>query len=171
MNLGTAFSRAARTRRGITGLLVGAAAVGLGIYAAFAGQPARAGDGSAPGLAVTAAAAARLSLIASSFARENGDARPAWIDVVTTTRGKALESATPGDTEPSGNGTTVYLITMKGRFTGYDASPPAGARLPTGTYLSLVVNARTFMITDWGLSPHAPSVAPASLGPVRYLKT
>jgi hypothetical protein len=171
MRLGTAFSRAARTRRGIAGLLVGAAAVGLGIYAAFAGQPAQAGDGSAPGLAVTAAAATRLNSIAAGFARENGDARPAWIDAVTTTHGKALESATPGDTEPLGNRTTVYLITMKGHFTGYGASVPAGARLPTGTYLSIVVNARTFMVTDWGLSPHAPPVAPASLGPVRYLKT
>jgi hypothetical protein len=171
MNVGTAFSRAARTRRGVAGLLVGAAAVGLGIYAAFAGPPAQAGDGSTPGLAVTSAVAARLSLIAASFARQNGDARPAWINAVTTTHGKALESATPGDTEPAGNGTTVYLITMKGRFTGSDASVPAGARLPTGTYLSIVINARTFMITDWGLSPHAPAVAPASLGPVRYLKT
>lgn len=171
MNVGNAFSRAARTRRGIAGLVVGAAAVGLGIYSAFAGQPAQAGDGSAPGLAVTSSAAARLGLIAVGFARANGDARPAWIDVVTTTRAKALESATPGDTEPSGNGTTVYLITMKGRFTGYDASVPAGARLPAGTYLSIIVNARTFMITDWGLSPHAPPVAPASLGPVRYLKS
>jgi hypothetical protein len=164
------FSRAARTRRGIAGLLVGLAAVGLGMYAAFAGQPAQAGEGPAPGLAITSGAAVRLDAIAMAAARGNGDARPAWIEVVITTHGKALESATPGDTEPSGNGTTVYLITMKGRFTGYDASVPSGARLPTGTYISLVVNARTFAVTDSGLSQHAPPVAPASLGPVRLLK-
>jgi hypothetical protein len=170
MTLGMVFGRAARTRRGIAGLLVGSAAVGLGIYAAFAGQPAQAGDGSAPGLAITSAAAARLDAIARTVARDNGDARPSWIEAVITTHGKALESATPGDTEPSGNQATVYLITMKGHFTGYDASVPPGARLPTGTYISLVVMAKTFAVTDSGLSPHAPPVAPASLGPVRFLK-
>jgi hypothetical protein len=170
MTVGTVFSRAARTRRGIAGLLVGSGAVGLGIYAAFAGQPAQAGDGSAPGLAITPKAAARLDAIALAAARASGDSRPSWIEAVITTHGKALESATPGDTEPTGNSVTVYLITMRGHFTAYDASVPSGARLPTGTYLSLVVIARTFAATDSGLSRHAPPVAPASLGPVRYLK-
>jgi hypothetical protein len=170
MTLGTVFSRAARTRRGIAGLLVGLAAVGLGIYAAFAGQPAQAGEGPAPGLAITSAAAARLDAVAIAAARASGDARPSWIEAVITTHGKALESATPGDTEPSGNGSTVYLITMKGHFTGYDAPVPPGARLPTGAYISLVVSASTFAVTDWGISPHAPPVAPASLGPVRSLR-
>jgi len=170
MTLGTVFGRAARTRRGIAGLVVGLAAVGLGIYAAVAGQPAEAGATSAPGPVITSPAAARLDAIAVSFARENGDPTPSWIDAVATTHGKAMESATPGDSEPSGNRVMVYLITMQGHFTANLASPPAGAGLPTGTYMSMVINARTFVIMDWGISPHAPLVAPASLGPVRYLK-
>ena len=58
---------------------------------------------------------------------------------------------------------------MRGHFIGRMASVPPGAHLPTGTYISIVVNASTFMIMDWGLSPNAPPVTPASLGPVRYL--
>jgi hypothetical protein len=170
MTLGTVFSRAARTRRGIAGLVVGAAAVGLGIYAAFAGQPAQAGEGSAPGLAVTSGAAARLGVIATSLARENGDARPSWIYAVITTSGKALESAMPGDTAQFGNGITVYLITMKGYFTGAGTSMPAAARLRAGTYISVIVNARTFAVMDSGISRQAPRIGPSSLGPVRYLK-
>jgi len=45
-----------------------------------------------------------------------------------------------------------------------------GARLPVGRYLSLVVDATTFAVTDSGLSEHPPRVAPASLGPVTHLK-
>jgi hypothetical protein len=56
---------------------------------------------------------------------------------------------------------------MRGHFIGRMASAPAGARLPTGSYLSIVRDARTFAVMDWGLSPAAPSVSAASLGPVR----
>ena len=169
MNPRALLSRAAHTRRGVPGILVGVAAVGLGIYAAFAGQPAQAGNASVPGLAVSSTAAARLDQIARSFASANGDARPAWIDSVITTHANALRSATPGDTEPAGNRTDVYLITIRGHFIGRMASVPLGAHLPTGRYISVVINARTFMIMDWGLSATAPPVSPASLGPVRYL--
>jgi hypothetical protein len=46
---------------------------------------------------------------------------------------------------------------------------PAGAKAPTGRYLSLVVDARTFRGLDFGISAKPPPVAPASLGPVTYL--
>lgn len=171
MTLRTVFSKAVRTPRGVAGILVGVAAVGLGISAGFAGQPAQAGNAPVPGLAVSASAAVRLDAIAASFAKANGDARPQWINAVITTHSRALESATPGDTELSGASADVYLITMNGHFTGYAATGPPGSKPPTGSYLSIVVNAQTFMIMDWGLSPKAPPVPPASLGPVRSLKT
>jgi hypothetical protein len=170
MTLRTVCSKAARTRRGVAGVVVGVAAVGLGIYAGFAGQPAQAGNASVPGLAVSASAATRLDGIARGFAKANGDSRPAWINAVITTHGRALTSATPGDSEAAGAKSDVYLITMRGHFTGRMASVPPGAKLPTGSYISIVINARTFMIMDWGLSPGAPPVSPASLGPVRTLK-
>jgi hypothetical protein len=92
------------------------------------------------------------------------------VSVVVTTHEKALTSATPGDTEPFNQHTIVYLVTMKGHFVAEAASRPSGAHAPTGTYLSIVINARTFEVTDFGLSHKPPPVAPASFGPVTYLK-
>jgi len=176
MTLRTVCTRAVRTRRGVAGMLVGVAAVGLGISAGFGGSPARAGSAPGAGAAVSAAgavsvaAAARLDRIALRVARENGDASPAWITAVRTTHGRALTSATPGDTEPAGTDAVVYLVTMQGHFVARLASVPPGAKAPTGSYLSIVINAGTFAAMDVGLSPRFPAVAPASLGPVRSLK-
>ena len=47
---------------------------------------------------------------------------------------------------------------------------PPGAHAPTGTYMSMVINAKTFAGLDFGLGPKPPPVAPASFGPVTYLK-
>lgn len=123
-----------------------------------------------PGKPVPASAIQRLTKIADQAVTVNGGHPVAWATVVVTTHAKALTSATPGDFEPAGQSTVVYLVTIKGHFTAYLSSPPSGAALPTGTYLSLVISAKTFDGTDTGLSHHAPPVAPASLGPVTYLK-
>ncbi len=80
------------------------------------------------------------------------------------------EPATPGDLVPNGEKTVVYLVTVKGHFAATAASVPAGADVPTGTYLSLVINAKTFARLDFGLGTQPPPVAPASFGPVSYLK-
>ncbi len=88
-----------------------------------------------------------------------------------TTRAKALTSATPGDTEPDGGATVVYLVTIKGHFVCGLCSGPPGSRAPTGTYMSLVITARNFRgESDFGLSHRPPPVSPASLGPVTYLR-
>jgi hypothetical protein len=87
---------------------------------------------------------------------------------VLTTQAKALTSA-PGDLVPGAGGVSVYLVTMRGHFIAYGSSPPPGAALPVGEYLSLVVDARTFRVLDIGLGRTPPPVAPASLGPVTYL--
>jgi hypothetical protein len=89
---------------------------------------------------------------------------------VVTTRAKALTSATPGDLVPSDEKTIVYLVTVKGHFVARAASVPPGAHAPTGSYMSMVINAKTFAGLDFGLSPKPPPVAPARFGPVTYLK-
>jgi hypothetical protein len=122
-----------------------------------------------PGSTVPASAIPRLRVIAERLLRMDAHGAPAWVSVVTTTRQKALTSATPGDLIPGSGKTIVYLLTMKGRFTDYAASVPAGASPPTGRYLSDVIDAQTFQGLDFGLGPSAPPVAPASLGPVTYL--
>ncbi len=166
VRLGATFAKAARSRRGIAGIVVGLAGAGFAISSAFVGPSANAKGAVA---AVPASVVPRLDEIALRVAAATGDKRPVWITAVMTTHGKALESATPGDIEPAGNGVTVYLVTMRGNFVDYDAPTPRGASAPTGHYLSIVINARSFLVTDLGLSDRPPVVSPASLGPVRYL--
>ncbi len=128
-----------------------------------------AGSSSAAGSPVPASAISRLTVLASRAAKANGDASPEWMTAVLTTHAKALTSATPGDIVPGSGGVRVYLVTMHGHFIAYESSPPSGAALPAGTYLSIVVDAGTFQVLDFGLSPAPPPVSPASLGPVTYL--
>jgi hypothetical protein len=128
-----------------------------------------AGPSAADGRPVPATAIVPLTTIASRVAEVNGDPHPAWVTVVATTHALALTSATPGDFVPGTEGIRVYLLTMQGHFTDDLASVPPGAKAPTGSYLSLVVNARTFDDMDFGLSGGPPPVSPDSLGPVTYL--
>ncbi len=58
---------------------------------------------------------------------------------------------------------------MRGHFTATEATGPPGAKAPSGRYLSVVIDAKTFRGLDFGISPRPPPVAPASLGPVTYL--
>jgi hypothetical protein len=158
------------TRRAVlltcAGAAAGLVAAGCGTATMTIGAPSR----PVPGLAVPHSAIRQLTALAGRIAKGNGDASPAWVSAVTTTRRKALTSATPGDLVPGDAHTVVYLVTMKGHFTDNGASRPPGAKAPTGAYLSVVVDAKTFDPTDFGIGPHPPPVAPASLGPTTYLK-
>lgn len=123
-----------------------------------------------PGQPVPTSAIPGLTVMADRAATALGDRAPEWVSAVVTTHEKALTSATPGDFVPGSEHTVVYLVTMKGHFTGYNFSRPHGARVPTGTYASFVINAETFEGMDRGLGDRPPPVAPASLGPVTWLK-
>jgi hypothetical protein len=149
---------AARTAAALAGL----AALCAGLALAGCGT-------SPPGPAVPASAVPRLTTLAENAAKRNGDATPTQVTVVLTTHAKALTSATPGDTVPGTGRIRVYLITMQGHFVANDVSVPAGAAAPRGRYISVVVDARTLGTLDFGIGPHPPPVAPASLGPVTYL--
>ena len=145
-------------------VLAGAAALASVLAAAGCGRSA-----AATGAPVPAPLIGRLTAIAHRAATINGDPHPAWITAVLTTRAKALTSATPGDYVPGSAHVKVFLITMRGRFTATEATGPPGAKAPTGRYLSLVIDAKTFRGLDFGISPKPPPVPPASLGPVTYL--
>jgi hypothetical protein len=155
--------RAARPLALVVAALACALGVSAGLVWGWTGPP------SATRSPVPASAIARLTVLASRAAAANGDPSPEWMTAVLTTHAKALTSATPGDIVPGAGGARVYLVTMRGHFTAYGASPPPGAALPTGRYLSIVVDARTFQVLDFGLSPTPPPVSPAGLGPVTYL--
>ena len=137
--------------------------------AGCAASPTGAGSPAGAGSPVPAPAIPRLTAIASRAATADGDAAPSQMTAVLTTHAKALTSATPGDTIPGAGGVPVFLVTMRGHFTATAASRPPGAAAPTGRYLSVVVDTRTFQVLDSGLSPSPPPVSPASLGPVTHL--
>jgi hypothetical protein len=149
-------ARAAAALACVLAVLSGLAAAGC------AGSPAGAGS------PVPAPLISRLTVIGSRAAKADGDAAPSQMTAVLTTHAKALTSATPGDLTPGG-GVPVFLLTMRGHFAATAASRPPGAAAPAGSYLSIVVDARTLQVLDSGLSPSPPPVSPASLGPVTYL--
>ena len=123
-----------------------------------------------PGQPVPAAAVHRLTAMVDRAVTVNDGRAVAWASAVVTTHAKALTSATPGDFVPNDEKTVVYLVTVKGHFVARATSVPPGAHAPTGTYMSLVINAKTFAGLDFGLGTKLPPVAPASFGPVTYLK-
>jgi hypothetical protein len=124
--------------------------------------------GPVPGSPVPASAIERLTLIADNVVAAMGAVAPEWISVVVTTHGRALASATPGHWVAGDMEAVVYLMTMEGQFVHWRRAPRR--KTPTGTYLSIVLDAETLKRMDLGLSHNPPPVAPASLGPVTYLK-
>jgi hypothetical protein len=45
----------------------------------------------------------------------------------------------------------AYLVQLHGHFTALDASVPSRAKLPTGSYLTFIVDASDGSVTDWGV--------------------
>jgi len=171
--------RAGAAANTVTTVRAGAAghvrAAGIAWYAGTAGRTGQARtygamlDPTRPGRLVPAWAVPRLRAIAKRFAKLNGGHALTQATAVSTTRRKALTSATPGDFVPGSGGVPVYLVTMRGRFVAYDVSVPPGASAPTGRYASLVLDARTFEAMDLGIDQNPPPVSPESLGPVTDL--
>jgi hypothetical protein len=124
---------------------------------------------SVPLASSVAAKPRQLDTIALRVAKLSGDAKPASIEAVMTTRAEALRVATPGDTVPGSAGQTVYLAVMKGNFTLNYASTPPHAHAPTGHYLAITFNAATFQGMDLGLSNKASPIPLRSLGTVSTL--
>ena len=155
--------------RWLIGLIPVLAAAGCGSASGTAVTASHRPAVAEPGQLVPASAVHRLTAIADRAVTLNGGHPVAWATAVVTTHAKALTSATPGDTTP-GAKAIVYLVTIKGRFVCGLCSGPPGSHAPTGTYLSLVIDARTFAGTDSGLGPKPPPVPPARFGPVTYLK-
>ena len=100
------------------------------------------------------------------MAKANGDPHVEAVQAVATTHAQALRVATPGDRASTPGSEPVYLILLRGSFTAYDTRRPSGAPFPTGSFLCVVVDQKTFWVTDWGLSRHPPQIALSSLGSV-----
>lgn len=151
---------------------------GLGIAAAMACGIAVARAGSSPASAPARHAADAVSAVslinafALRAAARDGDAYPASIRTVSTTEDRAaqlLEPAAPRLAGAKADLTPVYLVTMVGHFTAYDAPVLGGTPLPTGTVMSFTVDRRTGQVRDVQLSTRTPRLS--SAGPVMALQT
>jgi hypothetical protein len=81
--------------------------------------------------------------------------------MVRTTHSRALDVMEPGTPVTGADRTPVYIITMDGTFTAYDASPPAGSPLPTGKHLTMIIDANTGQGVDGGIEPYRPKLGAA----------
>jgi hypothetical protein len=152
-----------RLRLPVIGAVVGGIAVlvSVPLASSVAAKPATS--------VIPAAAVSQLNTIALRVAKLSGDAKPAWIEAVMTTRAEALRVATPGDTVPGSTSQTVYLAVMKGNFTLNDVSTPSHGHAPTGHYLAITFNPATFQGMDLGLSNKASPIPLRTLGTVSTL--
>ncbi|MDQ6805376.1 MAG: hypothetical protein M3065_10520, partial [Actinomycetota bacterium] len=99
--------------------------------------------------------------IAIAAAKNAGDPEPTLIQHSEGTRQRAnlIDS---GDIVPGQRWS--YLIAERGHFVVKDAPTPSGAPAPSGSVLTLVVDAAARQVTDSGLSNRYPDLA--KLGPV-----
>lgn len=94
----------------------------------------------------------RLKAIALSAAADNQDSQPTSIEAVKTTRAAANELGGSG----IGNlpDVPVWLLQEHGNFVCVTCSTPPGGPAPTGSALTLVVDASSYTGLDFGLDDH-----------------
>jgi hypothetical protein len=98
----------------------------------------------------------RILRIAEAAAARAGDRRPTLIQHSEGGRHEA-NLVDSGEWVPGG--AWSYLIAEQGHFVLKDVSLPLGARPPTGSVLTLIIDARTGEITDLGLTNRYPHLA------------
>jgi hypothetical protein len=139
-------------------LLTGAAVSGIA-FASSSGKKAEVREAKAPAAAVSATAGgppAFVSTIAAREAGRSGDAAPASAAWIATTRQDAM-NADSGDQVDSNQ--PVYYVILHGRFVDQKAHMPSGVSPPTGTVLSITIDASTQQVLDYALSDHQPNLA------------
>jgi hypothetical protein len=124
-------------------------------------QAALRGRSVAAGPAPDPLALAAMRDVALEMSSQNGDAHPYDGEVFSSTRNLA-ETVISGDTVNTDQ--PVYAVVFHGNFVGYLASVPAGAQLPTGHVMTIVFDAQTLEVTDWGLVDRAPATAKLGAG-------
>jgi len=122
-------------------LLLVATGIGLG-FALTGPKAALAGSPSSADLAV-------LKSMAWDLAARNGETAPSDAQVVGTTRVSAVQ-ALMGEQIDSNQ--MVYAITMRGNFVGHMAHLAPGSQPPTGSVLTLIVDANTNGLLDWSIT-------------------
>ena len=142
--------------RSRVGAGIAAAAIAILAIAVIAWLSPLGGTGEQPGGATGGPPPSWLVDQAYQLAYQNGDIVPdqaEWVltDANTIAPAVGLQSGDPNVQE--------YLVVLHGTFTGYGASVPAGANLPTGHVLSAAYAADTHAVTDSGIGDQPATVA------------
>jgi hypothetical protein len=149
----------AKTKRFIVGGSGAAAATAAALVLATAGSgAATAGD---------PMTAAQIKSLVVTDAAGMGDNTPTDISYsALTTRNGALAASGSGAWMGGADGSAggYFVVVAHGDFTAYDAPIPNGVKIPTGTVMTLVVDAATGDVTDSGLQHDTPDLS--TLGPV-----
>jgi hypothetical protein len=104
-----------------------------------------------------------LSDVARRRAAANGEPKPSKISFVRTTRQKAnnaLGSKVNDDRD-------VYLVQVTGEFTVHEPQAPAQQAPPSGKSMTLIVDASTGQVIDWGVAKDPEDIS--ALGTISSL--
>jgi hypothetical protein len=115
----------------------------------------------AAGAAPDPLAVAAMRDIALEMSSSNADAHPYGGRVFSSTR-RVAEDVLSGDTVNTDQPT--YAVVFHGNFVGYLASVPPSGQFPTGHVMTIVFDAQTLEVTDWGLVEHAPATEKLGAG-------
>jgi hypothetical protein len=106
---------------------------------------------------------AKLRTMALQTSSANGVPSPKTIEAVASADHQAAEKIVSGDIV--NDHMAVYVVEVTGgTFTDTTASIPPGGSAPSGSVLTLTVDAQTFSVTDFGLTDTAPDLT--EIGPV-----
>jgi len=104
---------------------------------------------------------AKLRTLALQASSANGVPSPTTLMAVYSPDHQAAEEIISGDIV--NDHVPVYVIEVTGGpFTCNACSTPAGASPPQGDALTLTVNAQTFQVTDFGITPNPPDLTKIS---------
>ena len=110
---------------------------------------------------------AKLRTMALQASSADGGSSPKTIEAVASPDHQAAEKVVSGDI--INDHVAVYVIEVTGgTFTDNAASTPPGVPAPSGSVLTLTVNAQSFGVTDFGLTDTAPALT--QIGPVVNLE-
>jgi hypothetical protein len=110
---------------------------------------------------------AKLRTMALQVSMADGVSSPKTIEAVASPDRQAAEKIVSGDVV--NDHVAVYVVEVTGgTFTDNAASTPPGAAAPSGSVLTLTVDAQSFGVTDLGLADTAPDLT--QIGPVVSLE-
>ncbi len=110
--------------------------------------PVRASATSTPLKAVVNDAASRVAAIALQVAANEGDPAPTAMQAVRTTRSDTDRLEDSGSSLPD---VPVWLVQVIGNFVCHDCKIPPGADPPSGTAITLVLDAVTYEGSEFGI--------------------